>query len=49
MADPEFLADAAKQRLAVTPMTGPDVETQIKDLHQTPPDVIAAAREISGE
>jgi hypothetical protein len=49
MRDPEFLADAAKQRLLVTPMTGTEVESFIKDLYQTPADVVAAAKEISGE
>jgi hypothetical protein len=49
MKDPEFLADAAKLRLAVTPMTGAQVEMYIRDLYRTPPDVIAAAKEISGE
>jgi tripartite-type tricarboxylate transporter receptor subunit TctC len=49
MKDPEFLADAAKQRLLVTPMTGTEVESFIKDLYQTPADVVAAAKEISGE
>jgi tripartite-type tricarboxylate transporter receptor subunit TctC len=49
MKDPEFLAEATKQRLLVTPMTGPDVERFIKDLYQTPPDIVAAAKEISGE
>ena len=49
MKDPEFLADSEKQHLAVTPMTGAEVETFVKDLYRTPPDIAAAAREISGE
>jgi tripartite-type tricarboxylate transporter receptor subunit TctC len=49
MKDPEFLAEAAKQRLLVTPMTGPEVESFIKALYQTPADIVAAAKEISGE
>jgi tripartite-type tricarboxylate transporter receptor subunit TctC len=49
MKDPEFLADAAKQRLLVTPMTGAQVEGFIKDLYQTPADVVAAGKDISGE
>ncbi len=49
MKDPEFLADADKQRLLVTPMTGAEVETFIKELYHAPPDVIAAAKEISGD
>ena len=49
MKDPEFLADIAKQRLIVTAMTGAEVEGFIKDLYKTPPDVVTAARTISGE
>jgi tripartite-type tricarboxylate transporter receptor subunit TctC len=49
MKDPEFLSDSAKQRLLVTPMTGQEVETFIKELYQAPPDVVAAAKEISGD
>jgi tripartite-type tricarboxylate transporter receptor subunit TctC len=49
MKDPEFLADSEKQHLAVTPMTGAEIETFIRDLYRTPPDIAAAAREISGD
>ena len=46
---PEFLADSEKQRLLVTPMTGADVERFIAELYRTPPDVVVAAKEISGD
>jgi tripartite-type tricarboxylate transporter receptor subunit TctC len=49
MKDPDFQAEAAKQHLLVTPMAGPEVESYIKELYQTPPDVVAAAKEISGD
>ncbi len=49
MKDPEFLADAEKQRLLVTPLTGAGAEAFIRELQQTPPDVIAAAKAISGD
>jgi len=49
MKDPEFLADSEKQRLLVTPMTGAEVETYIRELYRTSPDVVAAAKEISGD
>ena len=49
MKDPEFIADATKQRLTITAMTGAEVESFIKELYQTPKDVVAAARAISGE
>ena len=47
--DPQFLADADKQRLIVTPMTGAEVEKYIAGLYKTPPDVVAAAKAISGD
>jgi tripartite-type tricarboxylate transporter receptor subunit TctC len=49
MKDPEFLADAQKQRMTVTPMAGAEVEAAIKTLNKTPPDVVAAAKEIAGD
>jgi tripartite-type tricarboxylate transporter receptor subunit TctC len=49
MKDPEFLADSEKQHLLVTPMTGKEVEAFIAELYRTSPDVVAAAKEISGE
>jgi tripartite-type tricarboxylate transporter receptor subunit TctC len=49
MKDPEFLAEAEKQRLLVTPMTGAEVEAFIKALYRTPADIVAAAKAISGD
>ncbi len=49
MKDPEFLADSERQHLAVTPMTGAEVESFIKQLYGTPPDIAAAARAIAGD
>jgi tripartite-type tricarboxylate transporter receptor subunit TctC len=49
MKDPEFIADATKQKLIVTAMTGTEVEDFLKELYKTPPDVVTAARMISGE
>jgi tripartite-type tricarboxylate transporter receptor subunit TctC len=49
MTDAEFLADSEKQRLLVTPMTGAQVETFIQELYRTPADIVAAAKEISGD
>jgi tripartite-type tricarboxylate transporter receptor subunit TctC len=48
MKDPEFLADAAKQKLSVTPMTGAASEDFNKELQQTPADIVAAAKTIAG-
>jgi tripartite-type tricarboxylate transporter receptor subunit TctC len=47
--DPDFLADADKQHLLVTPMTGQDVAARIADIYKATPAVISRARSISGE
>jgi tripartite-type tricarboxylate transporter receptor subunit TctC len=47
--DAEFLAEAKKQGLTITPLTGQEVEAAIKKLYQTPPDVVKAAKDITGE
>jgi tripartite-type tricarboxylate transporter receptor subunit TctC len=49
MKDAEFLAEADKQRLLVTPMTGDAVEERLKEIYRAPPEVVAAAKEISGD
>jgi tripartite-type tricarboxylate transporter receptor subunit TctC len=49
MKDPEFLAEATRQRILVAPMTGVEVTALIRALHQTPPEIIAGAKEITGE
>jgi tripartite-type tricarboxylate transporter receptor subunit TctC len=47
--NPQFIADAEKQSLLVTPMTGAEVERYIAQLYKTPPGIVAAARAISGD
>jgi tripartite-type tricarboxylate transporter receptor subunit TctC len=49
MKDREFLADSERQHLAVTPMTGAEVESFIRELSRTPSGIAAAAREIAGD
>ena len=49
MKDPQYIADAEKQRMEVSPTPGAAVETMLKELTNTPPAVIAAARELLGE
>jgi hypothetical protein len=49
MKDPEFVAETAKQRLTIAPMTAPEVEAFLKELYKTPADVIEATRKISGD
>ena len=49
MADPELLAEAEKQRLLVSLLTGPAVEEMLKGLAATPASVVAAAKAITGD
>jgi tripartite-type tricarboxylate transporter receptor subunit TctC len=49
MKDPDFLAEAQKEGLTITPMSGPKTEKAIADLYRSPPDVITEARKIAEE
>lgn len=49
MLDSDFLAEAEKQRLLVTPMTGTEVEERLKEIYRAPADIVAAAKQISGD
>ena len=49
MKDPEFLAEAEKQRLIIGPDPGAVVEKRIAEIYATPPDVVARAKEIAGD
>jgi tripartite-type tricarboxylate transporter receptor subunit TctC len=49
MKDPAFLADAAKRRLDIDPITGEQVQDIIADLFKTPPAVVARVQKILGE
>jgi tripartite-type tricarboxylate transporter receptor subunit TctC len=46
MEDPEFLADAEKSQLEITPVTGEEVDKLVKDLYQTPKALAAKAAEL---
>ena len=45
MKDPEFLADAEKAQLEITPVSGEEVEKLVKELYQTPKPLAAKAAE----
>jgi tripartite-type tricarboxylate transporter receptor subunit TctC len=49
MTDKEFVAEIEKQRLTVTPMDHAEVEAFIKKFYKSSPDVVAAAKSISGD
>ena len=44
MRDPLFLAEAANQRLEVTPITGQEIEQFVTDAYATPQPIIDRAR-----
>ena len=49
MKDPAFLAEAAKQKLLVSPIGGPRAEAAVRELGSASPATIAEAKRISGE
>jgi tripartite-type tricarboxylate transporter receptor subunit TctC len=44
--DPDFLAFADKAKLEVDPVTGQEIEAAVREIYQTPPEVIARAKTI---
>jgi hypothetical protein len=49
MADPEFLAESAKEKLDVSPVTAGEIDNLMKRLNSTPKDVIAKAARVITE
>jgi len=49
MADPLFVADAAKLNLSVVPVSGGEVDRNIAALYATPRDILVRARAVLGE
>lgn len=43
MKDPKFLADAKKQKLDISPLSGPKVASLVNELYQTPQNIIKLA------
>jgi len=46
MKDPEFLADAEKSRLDMSPLTGEELEKSVLSIYKAEPEVIAKLKEI---
>jgi tripartite-type tricarboxylate transporter receptor subunit TctC len=44
MDDPQFLADAAKMKISITPLSGQKVQDLVAKLYQTPRDLVERAR-----
>ena len=49
MTDPEFLADAKKQKLDVSPLSGPKVASLVAELYKTPENIIKLASVASSD
>jgi hypothetical protein len=47
--DPQFLAEAAKAKMDIAPMTGEDAQVIADSIANTPADVIAYAKEVLGD
>jgi tripartite-type tricarboxylate transporter receptor subunit TctC len=47
--DPQFLAEAQKLRLPVSPMTGEEALKIVEDIYATPDEIVQAARKIASE
>lgn len=47
MVDPEFMAEAGRMDLTVTPTAGAEVDRQIGEMYATPPALIARARQLT--
>lgn len=47
--DKALQADADRQRLIISPLDGATVETMLKEIYGASPEVVAAAKEISGD
>ena len=48
MEDKEFIADAAKQKIEVEPVSGEELQRLIVELYATSPDMVAEAEETIG-
>ncbi|HTI88168.1 MAG TPA: hypothetical protein VL966_16320 [Alphaproteobacteria bacterium] len=48
VADPQFAADAAKQRLPVSPKNADEALKTVEAIYATPDDIVTAAKQISG-
>jgi tripartite-type tricarboxylate transporter receptor subunit TctC len=42
--DPDFLADAKKRKMDVSPVSGEEIEKLVAEVYRTPKDVVAEVR-----
>ena len=48
MADPDFLAEAEKSQLEITPVDGTDLQNLVSEVYQTPPEIAKKAAALLG-
>jgi hypothetical protein len=46
MKDPEFIADATKSQLDLSPLSGEDLEKTVLEIYGAEPDVVAKLKDI---
>ena len=46
MKDPEFIADATKSKLDLSPLSGEDLEKTVLEIYGAEPDVVAKLKDI---
>jgi hypothetical protein len=46
MKDKDFLADAEKGQLEITPVSGEDIQKLVMEIHQTPPEIAKRAGDL---
>ena len=49
MQDPQFIAEAQKLRLPISPKTGEEALKVVEEIYATPDDIVAAARKVTAE
>jgi tripartite-type tricarboxylate transporter receptor subunit TctC len=49
MQDPQFVAEAQKLRLPISPKTGEEALKVVNEIYATPDDIVAAARKVTAE
>ena len=49
MQDPQFVAEAQKLRLPISPKTGEEALKVVEEIYATPDDIVAAARKVTAE
>ncbi len=49
MQDPQFIAEAQKLRLPISPKTGEEALKVVEDIYATPDDIVATARKVTAE